>query len=551
MRPKTASQLIDQRIRDLGGWRGRTLARMRGLILEADPGIVEEWKWVKTTHPGTPVWSRGGIVCTGEAYTKVVKLTFARGAELPDPARLFNASLEGRTRRAIDIHEGEEVDGRAFAALVKAAVARNLRAKKRPATLVLAVLLAGTPATAQEERSVSVHGIVDARIGRSDAPRGWLDGGLGKVRYGATAARPDETAAFAALSQASLVVDARASEVLGAHVQVNLDAEPDPTATRAHAGLVEAFLRYAPEPTPWLRVQARAGLFFPPISLEHTGVAWSTVHTLTPSAINTWVGEEVRAAGAELRASARAGQHDVSVVGAVFGDNDPAGTLLSWRGWALHDRQTAAGERVPLADIPSLRDGGIFGRLPRWSAPIREVDGRLGYYAGAAWRLVGRAEVQALFLDNNGDPAAFDGFQYGWHTESWSAGTRLRLGRVELVGQWMDGTTQMGLPPGQPAMVENAFRSLYGLATAKLGRHRLTARYDAFEVEDLDPNRAADANDEDGHAWTVAYAVTLGDSAHAIAEWVRVESDRAVRAQLGDPLRAAEDQLQVAVRFVF
>ena len=115
-----ASRLIDQRIRDLGGWRGETLARTRALILETDPEITEEWKWM-----GTPVWSHHGIVCTGEAYTKVVKLTFARGARIPDPSRLFNSSLEGNTRRAIDIHEGEKVDAGAFKALVKAAVAQN------------------------------------------------------------------------------------------------------------------------------------------------------------------------------------------------------------------------------------------------------------------------------------------------------------------------------------------------------------------------------------------------------------------------------------------
>jgi hypothetical protein len=124
---EAASLLIDQRIRDLGGWRGEALARMRELILEADPEMIEEWKW-----RGTPVWSHHGIVCTGESYTKVVKLTFAQGASIPDPSRLFNSSLEGNTRRAIDIHEGETVDARAFKALVKAAVARNgLRAKKR------------------------------------------------------------------------------------------------------------------------------------------------------------------------------------------------------------------------------------------------------------------------------------------------------------------------------------------------------------------------------------------------------------------------------------
>jgi hypothetical protein len=116
---ESASQLIDQRIRELGGWRGGTLARMRALILEADPEMTEEWKW------SNPVWSHHGIVCTGEAYKKVVKLTFARGAGIPDPSRLFNSSLEGNTRRAIDIQEGEKVDAGAFKSLVKTAVAHN------------------------------------------------------------------------------------------------------------------------------------------------------------------------------------------------------------------------------------------------------------------------------------------------------------------------------------------------------------------------------------------------------------------------------------------
>ena len=123
---EAASKLIDQRIRDLGGWRGETLARMRALILEADPEMTEEWKWM-----GTPVWSHHGIVCTGESYTKVVKLTFARGASVPDPSRLFNSSLEGNTRRAIDIREGEKVDAGAFKALVKAAVAQNAQSAKK------------------------------------------------------------------------------------------------------------------------------------------------------------------------------------------------------------------------------------------------------------------------------------------------------------------------------------------------------------------------------------------------------------------------------------
>ena len=122
-----ASELISKRIADLGDWRGNTLARMRKLIKEADPDVVEEWKWM-----GTPVWSHDGIICTGESYKSVVKLTFAKGASLEDPARLFNSSLDGNVRRAIDIHEGEVVEASAFKALVRQAIAFNSSAKSKP-----------------------------------------------------------------------------------------------------------------------------------------------------------------------------------------------------------------------------------------------------------------------------------------------------------------------------------------------------------------------------------------------------------------------------------
>jgi hypothetical protein len=122
---QSASELIDRRIVELGDWRGETLSRLRKLIMGADPGVVEEWKW-----RGTPIWSHDGIICSGESYRSIVKLTFARGASLKDPARLFNSSLDGNARRAIDIHEGEEVDAGAFKALIRAAVALNASGRK-------------------------------------------------------------------------------------------------------------------------------------------------------------------------------------------------------------------------------------------------------------------------------------------------------------------------------------------------------------------------------------------------------------------------------------
>jgi len=129
----SASDLISERISELGDWRGKTMSRMRELIAQAIPDVVEEWKWVKPTRPGTPVWSHDGIICTGETYKAVVKLTFAKGASLKDPAGLFNSSLEGNVRRAIDIHEGETVDAGAFKALVRQAAALNSTGKAKGA----------------------------------------------------------------------------------------------------------------------------------------------------------------------------------------------------------------------------------------------------------------------------------------------------------------------------------------------------------------------------------------------------------------------------------
>ncbi len=128
-----ASKLIDKRIRELGDWRGKTLGKVRGIIKEADPDIVEEWKWVKPTNPGTPVWSHNGGICTGETYTSVVKLTFFKGAALNDPSGLFNSSLDGKVRRAIDIKENDKINEDALKNLIREAVALNLKSKKHSA----------------------------------------------------------------------------------------------------------------------------------------------------------------------------------------------------------------------------------------------------------------------------------------------------------------------------------------------------------------------------------------------------------------------------------
>jgi hypothetical protein len=394
-----------------------------------------------------------------------------------------------------------------------------------------------------------VGGILDTRFARTDFTRSWLDGGLGKARYGAL---QGGQADLARLAQASLLLDASLDEVLTAHVQLRVDAEPDNALKRGKAGLVEAFAAWRPELSPAVRLRMKAGLFFPPISLEHPARGWTTTYTITPSAANSWVGEEVRTAGAEGNVILRLGDNDVTATGAVFGMNDPAGTILAWRGWALHDRTTQSLDELPLAAFPFLRPGGEFAQNAPWVAPIREVDGRLGWYAGGAWRWPAVLEARALYYDNRGDPTAFDGRQYAWYTEFANLGLRLELpGPVELLGQHMFGESSMGAASRGGPKVGIDYRATYGLLTARTGRHRFTVRYDRFEVEDTDLLRAEDDNDEEGEAWTAAYILETGARHRLAFEWLRVTSDRPSRASVGLPAHAEEDLFQASFRLLF
>lgn len=414
--------------------------------------------------------------------------------------------------------------------------------------MVLAVLMSGAGASAQDDPAVRWGAVLDLRGARSSDSVSWLESGLGKTRYGALDGR---TASVLSLGQVSLVADARITEILGAHLQANFDAEPDRTVRRARAGLVEAFATFRPEPSPHLRLRFKGGLFFPSISLEHPGKAWTTVHTITPSAINSWVGEELRATGVESVVAWRGARNEGSILLSVFSNNDPAGTLLSWRGWALHDRQTAVFDQLPLAPIRSFAPGAPFAGLPNWTAPVREIDGRLGYHAGVAWSTDGVFELRGSRWDNRGDPAAFDGAQYAWYTEVWSAGARIHLPRgAEAIAQYIDGTTEMGTQADGSLKVDNRFRAAFVLLTAAAGRHRLTGRYDWFEVQDRDA-LLVDPNTEDGRAWTVAYIVRCNDAARLAVEWLQVTSTRDARADMGLAPRARETQLQASLRLTF
>lgn len=420
-------------------------------------------------------------------------------------------------------------------------------------TRALAALLAlAAPAAARaqdDQPHFTVGGILDTRFARTDLTRSWLDGGLGKARYGSLAGAEAD---LARLAQASLLLDASLGDVLTAHVQMRVDAEPDNALKRGKTGLVEAFAAWRPELSPAVRLRLKSGLFFPPISLEHPLRGWTTTYTITPSAANTWIGEDIRTAGVEGNVVLRVKDNDITATAAAFGMNDPAGAILAWRGWALHDRTSQTADELPFAAFPFFRPGGTFAQNAPWVSPIREVDGRLGWYAGGAWRWPAVLDARALHYDNRGNPTAFDGRQYAWYTHFTNLGLRLELpGPLELVGQHVFGESSMGAAPQGGPMVGIEYSASYGLLTAKAGRHRFTARYDRFEVEDKDALGAEDDNDEDGEAWTAAYILETGEHHRLAFEWLRITSDRPSRASIGLPTHAEEDLFQASFRLHF
>lgn len=413
---------------------------------------------------------------------------------------------------------------------------------------LVAALVAGPGRAEDEESNVKLGGLLDARLALTGHTTSWLDEGLGKTRYGAVGG---DAATLARLAGASLYVAGDLDPALSIRVHVSLDAEPDPAGKRGgRVDLVEAFAAYHPDLTAHIGLRTRAGFFFPPISLEHRGPAWATHYTITPSAANTWVGEELRSAGAEAGLLFRLGdRHTVTLLGAGFGSNDPAGSLLAWRGWALHDRLTRAWDHVPLPPIPAFKPGGAFSRQAQWVGPFREIDGRIGYYAGGRWSTGGLLEVDGLYYANRGIPTAFDGWQYAWQTSFTNVGLRLKpVKGFELLGQYMDGTTYMGRGTKE---VEARYWTAYGLASLSIGRHRLSARYERFEVQDRDTLGSLDDNNENGEAWTGAYVFETEKGHRLALEVLQVKSDRPARATLDLPTHADETLVQVSLRFVF
>ncbi len=359
--------------------------------------------------------------------------------------------------------------------------------------------------------SLELKGQVAARVTQGEGTPSWRDGGFGRLDLSSDPASIDSAELYA-LGRADLTLDWRPSTLVSAYLHGTARAEPDelagPGDVGEPAGVVEAFLELEPTLASADRLRFRFGHFLMPTSRENIDVAWASPYTLTFSALNSWIGEEVRLTGVEASYQWAVGDVDnLSWTVATFGGNDTAGTLLAWRGWAMGDRLTVFNETLPLPPLPGLEPGGGFE--PQQDAGTQpfgsDLDGRLGWASTLTYRFGETGALRLSGYDNQGDRELHDG-QYAWDTRFYTVGVDRSLtngsGTWDWVAEWMWGRTGMGKL--DQAHVDADFEAGFLLASFSRESFRTTLRWDTFETVDRDGSVADDPNGGDGSAWTLA-----------------------------------------------
>jgi hypothetical protein len=373
---------------------------------------------------------------------------------------------------------------------------------------------------------------IDVRAVDSNGRTSHLDGGQGKLRY-------DDDDSGLHLGRLRAAINQPLGEVFALHAEASSWGDSD----NSPIDLTEAYLEYKPYPVAGFRTRVRLGAFYPPMSLESRAIGWETPYSITPSAISSWIGEEIRTIGLEGQVDwlgTRMGHSlDVQFTGALFGWNDPAGTMLALNGFVFDDRQTT-----------------LFGHVGKRGADpeepkremFHEMDDRPGYYVGGQLRYLDRAVLNVLHYDNRVDPTVYvESLEnYAWDTKFDAAALRVETARGwTVLLQWLDGSTV--IEPNN-FHLQWDFNSRSALLARSFGRHLLTARYDTFEIE-MGP-RWSNPGNEDGHAWTAAYSFEPGNSWRFMLEWLRVRSDVKARPiNLGEPALATETKVELSVRY--
>ena len=411
-----------------------------------------------------------------------------------------------------------------------------------PLGCALAALWAA-PATAQSATGIfspdAFELTGDVRLVAVDGEKSWVEGGFGKLRSGSDG----DLRVQPQLGNVSLVWKPQFTWSLGATIVGSVQG-----GQHTDAGLSQAYLTFRPMRSSKLAFSARAGLMWPPVSLEHEGADWHVEDSITSSAINSWIAEEVRPVAAEASVGAELGSHKLRATAALFAANDTAGTLLTFRGWALHDRTTLAFRAQPL---PPLDIPVSFYQAPE-THPLLDIGPgfarRPGYYAKIAWQPPVPVRFELFHYDNRADPEVVNtDLEWGWRTWFNDAGLVADLGGgAELKAQAMQGRTRMGEVDNGTRWIDNRFRSAFLLLTRPFGAYGLTARVDLFDTQ----NRGSDVRDEyDDKGWAAMLAAKR-DWKHftGILELLHVSSRREDREELGLSPRQNQTQLQAELR---
>jgi hypothetical protein len=406
---------------------------------------------------------------------------------------------------------------------------------------VLVFVCAAGPAQASESLLSlrDVTGMLDLRASAADGEASWLQGGFGKTRVGG--ASPG-WAGHASIANASVAWTPHLtwdfSAVLVGQYQSDHDHAP---------ALGEAYVAYKPAPRGDTRWSARLGLYYPPISQEHQGPAWIDADMLTPSAINSWIGEEVKVVGAEASIRHQFGEQEVAVTAGVFGFNDTSGTLLTTRGWALGDVTIGYPGSYKL---PPLSEFMEYAQAPI-TTPVMEIDNRVGGYGRLDVRLTDRFALNAFYYDNFGNLIGENHYQWAWKTQFWNFGASLDLGdRTRVLSQVLIGSTRMGY--AYPTLwVATNFDAAYVLVTHKIGSNALSGRIDVFQTRNLAEKYYGETQ-EHGWALTADYRHRLTGHANVLVEAIHVSSCRPAREDiLGQAARQDQNVVQAALRLSF
>jgi hypothetical protein len=393
--------------------------------------------------------------------------------------------------------------------------------------IALMLGLVAAPSLADGQFDLSV----DMRLIAADGRLSFLDGGLGKLRF-------DEAHDGLQVGRLRAAWNQPIGETLNLHIDASLWRFDDYNAL----DLTEAYLELRPYPSGGWRSRVKLGAFYAPISLEHRAAGWTNPYLISSSAINTWVGEELRTNGAEYSLEwlgTRTGHvFDFGLVAAAYGYNDPAGILIASRGWTLHDRQTTL-----FGKVGESGNGAVPGRVL-----FKEIDNRPGYYVGASLRYLDRVEIRYLHYDNRADPERFDpGINdFAWLTTFDSLGLRLETADGwTLIGQWLGGTTEIEPDSGYE---EWKFSSKFALLSRAIGRHRISVRADWFDTDHIETNWPF-VFQESGKAWTIGYGYEHGEHWRYALEALRVESDVSRRSLIGEMNKADERLLQLKLLY--